>query len=164
MGIKKQLEIDKLKAEMLDHKQEMEKVNAIMADFDVKPENFCDECVTDKGILCKARRDFFQNHHKLPMVESMNAIVRQSPSCYKKDSNKEILSEIAKEAAEENVVVELDADGHVKPEHFCDECKMRTFPSTCREKVNFWTSQYGTPTQEGMDAVVKKDSACFKKN
>jgi len=162
--IKKQIKIDKLEAKILDYKQEMDKVNVIMADLDVKPENFCDACATEAGIGCKARRDYFQNHYKVPLVESMNIIVRQSPSCFKKDSNKAIPSEIAKEAAEENDVVELDADRHVKPEHFCNECQMSTFSSTCREKVNFWNSQYGTPIQEGMDAVVKKDSACFKKN
>jgi len=164
--IKKQLEIDRLKAEMLHHKQEMEKVSALMADLDVKPEHFCDECVTDKGILCKARRDYLKNRHRTKYNEAINVIVRQSPSCFKKDSNKAIPSEIAKEAAEENDVVELDADRHVKPEHFCNECQMRTMRMKlkCRVRVDFLNSQYGTPIQEGMDLVVKQDSACLKKN
>ena len=77
---------------------------------------FCEERVTEKGILCKAYREFLINLCRPKVIESINSIVRQSPSCFKKDSNKEMLLKIAKEADEENVVVELDTDGHVKPD------------------------------------------------
>jgi len=140
----------------------------------VEPEHFCDECITEKGLLCKRRRDFLTKRCRSPLVEAVNLVVKTSPSCFKKDSNKEILSEIAKEADAENVVVEWDADGHVNPDFFCNECKgktisitcgkFRTISSTCRGRVDFLNSHYGIPMQEGMDLVVNSDPVCFKKN
>merc|ERR1712194_215104 len=94
--LKTQMEINKVKAEIAKHQLELEKVKALMDDLDVKPENFCDECKTEQGIGCKARRGYFQKHYKFPLTEAINVIVRQSPSCFKKDSKSEdIMSEIA---------------------------------------------------------------------
>jgi len=162
--LKKQLEIDSIKAEMQKHKDEMEKVKALLHDVNVKPENFCDECVTEKGVKCKSRRTYLTTRYKTPLEEAVTVVAKQSPSCFKKDSNKDILAEIAEEEAAANVEVVLDDDGHVKPENFCDKCIMPGTGSYCRARVDFLHTRYGTPEQEGIDLVVKSDKSCYKKS
>merc|ERR1711862_1093398 len=52
---------------------------------------------------------------------------------------------------------------HVKPENFCNDCMMQTMKGvTCKSRLDYLNSQYGTPIQEGMDTIVKSDTACLK--
>jgi len=82
---KKQTEIDWLKAEILKNKGAMDKLKSSLQTIDVKPENFCAECImeTMPGVSCGTRRDYFLSHHKSLLQDALNAIVKASPSCYK---------------------------------------------------------------------------------
>jgi len=52
----------------------------------------------------------------------------------------------------------------IKPENFCDDCKMQLFDGiTCKSRRDFLKDRYGTPEQEGRNVVVKQDPSCFKK-
>merc|ERR1712151_365749 len=65
----------------------MEKVKELVNDLDVKPENFCDQCVMASKAICKTRREFLQNRYGTPVNEAVNVVVREDPVCFKKDSN-----------------------------------------------------------------------------
>merc|ERR1711862_692543 len=54
-------------------------------------------------------------------------------------------------------------DIHVKSENFCNDCMMETMKGvTCKARLDYLNSQYGTPIQEGMDIIVKSDPVCLK--
>jgi len=83
---KKQYEIDRLKAEILKNKSELERVKSVMEDIDVKPEHFCDDCTMESqpGVTCKARREFLKSRYGTPDQEGRNVVVKQDASCFKK--------------------------------------------------------------------------------
>lgn len=81
----KQAEIDSLNADLAKHKAELDKVKGKMENLVVKPENFCDGCVIAKmGISCGKRKGYFTGHYKTSEQDALNAVVKQSPECFKK--------------------------------------------------------------------------------
>jgi len=74
-------------------------------------------------------------------------------------------AEIQKNKEEMEKVKASIGDIHVKSEDFCGECEMKKMNGiTCEARINFLHKQYGTPSQEGMDSIVKYDDSCLRKS
>jgi len=110
-----------------------------------------------------------KDHHDQEVKEKDSAIKSLGDDSKASINQKQVeidrlKAEIEKHKKELSSVKSLLGTITITPEMFCDECTMKTMRITCKARLDYLHSKYGTPLQEGRDAIVKIDDACLRKS